>query len=122
MELGNMIFGNSRGEFEFPDRGIVNSIEWETLCEEAQVDICYGDPKWGVEREFCGFDNDVFTIRPYYWGEDETEVDLPNFIYKPTGFEIQWYKYAFRDSYMNFELTTEEILEIFRKCIDSINN
>jgi hypothetical protein len=118
MELGNMFFGNSRGLFEFPDRDIVNSNEWETLCKKAQVDVGYGAPE--VEREFYGFDNDVFTIRPYYWGEDEAEEELPNFVYKPIGFEIEWYKYAFRDSYMNFDLSKKQILEIFKKCAKSI--
>lgn len=118
MELGNLMFGNSRGNYEFPDRDIVNSTEWETLCEKAQVNISYGTPE--VEREFYGFENEVFTIRPYYWGDNEETSELPNFVYKPTGFKIEWYKYAFRDSYMNFALSIEDILEIFKNCADSI--
>jgi len=106
MELGNMFFGNSRGEFEFPDRQLVESKEWKKLAK--------------VDLEFDGFDNEVFTIRPYYWGDDEKEEALPNFIYKPTGFEIKWYKYAFRDSYMNQELSKAQIIDIFKKCGDSI--
>lgn len=117
MEFGNMMFGNSRGQFEFPDRDIVDFDEWGDLCVKAQLDF-YGTPE--VEREFYGFDNDVFTIRPYYWGDDEELEMLPNFLYKPTGFEIQWYKYPFRDSYMNQNLTKEEILDIFKKCAESV--
>lgn len=118
MELGNLIFGNSRGKYEFPERNLVNSPEWEDLCKAAEVCNCYGSPE--VERDFYGFDNEVFTIRPYYWGEDESIAALPNFHFKPTNFTIDWYKYAFRDSYMNQDLTTEQILEIFNKCIESI--
>lgn len=218
MELGNLIFGNSRGEYPFPDRNIVNSKEWKELCKRANVDIVYG---YSLEynNDFNGFDNEVFTIRPYYWGEctcgfEEKEEEwlqnhkhkdycyqslvekeliekgwqydkynfflsppknlldealeikdnirkkyckmlglpytgraahctcdykeeynkwreendhseqcllvLPNFHYKPTNFKIEWYKYAFRDSYMNQNLTKEEILEIFAKCAESI--
>jgi hypothetical protein len=110
IELGNLLFGNSRGEYCFPDRSLVNSKEWESLCDIAQVDE-YGEP---------GFENEVFIIRSYYWGEDDNMANLANFSYKPTGFEIQWYKYPFRDSYMNQNLSSEEILGIFNKCIASI--
>jgi len=106
MELGNMMFGNSRGEFEFPDRKLGYSEAWRVL---ANVDI-----------EYDGYDNEVFTIRPYYLGEDETQAVLPNFVYKPTGFEIQWYKHAFRDTYMNQDLSESQILYIFKECEESI--
>lgn len=106
-----MIFGNSRGQFEFPDREIVNSNEWCSITELLNMDYHMDD-----------FDNETFTIRPYYWGEDEELMELPNFIYKPTGFEIQWYKYPFRDSYMNQDLSKKEIINIFKKCVNSINH
>lgn len=117
MELGNLLFGHSRGEYVFPDRNLVNCREWNTLLEVARLDF------YGVSDDGnYGFDNDTFTIRPYYWGEDEEEADKPNFLYKPTGFEIRWYKYPFRDSYMNQNLTNKEIKKIFRNCIVSIQN
>ena len=118
MELGNLIFGNSRGEYPFPNRDIVKSEEWKELCKKAQVDISYGQPE--CNRDFNGFDNEIFTIRPYYWGDNEEIMELPNFIYKPTNFQIQWYKYAFRDSYMNQNLTEDEILNIFKECVKSL--
>ena len=106
MDLGNMMFGHSRGEFTFPDRALARSEEWRAL---SKIDI-----------ENDGFDNEIFTIRPYSYTDDELEESLPNFLYKPTGFEINWYKYAFRDSYMNQALDTTQILYIFQDCIDSI--
>lgn len=48
-----------------------------------------------------------------------------NFVYHPgkeDEFWIEWYKYPFRDSYMNKNLTENEILEIFRDCINKIKN
>jgi hypothetical protein len=106
-------------DYAFPDRQIVNSDEWNELCEKTNIDSCYGYPL-DEKREFYGFDNEMFTIRPYYWGEDEAIKELPNFLYKPTGFEIEWYKYAFRASYMNQDLSKEQILDIFKECIKSI--
>lgn len=41
MEIGNFIFGNSRGYYEFPDRNIVNSNEWQSLLKSTNLD-CYG--------------------------------------------------------------------------------
>jgi len=45
---------------------------------------------------------------------------MPNFHYKPTDYQIQWYKYPLRDSYANREITLQEFLEIIDKCIDSL--
>ena len=44
-----------------------------------------------------------------------------NFVYKPTGFAIQWYKYPLRDSYMNQEITRLEFYEIIKNCMKSID-
>jgi hypothetical protein len=46
---------------------------------------------------------------------------LPNFCHKPSGIEIQWYKYPLRDSYFNKEISLEEFSEIIDGCISSIN-
>jgi hypothetical protein len=44
----------------------------------------------------------------------------PNFEYKPTGFELQWYKYPLRDSYMNQKITVAQFNQIIEKCIESL--
>ena len=43
------------------------------------------------------------------------EIIQPNFLYKPTNLEINWYKYPLRDSYSNREFNEEELKEIFKK-------
>ncbi len=48
------------------------------------------------------------------------KIIKPNFLYKPTAFEIQWYKYPFRDSYMNINLSVSDFSEIVDKCIASV--
>lgn len=45
----------------------------------------------------------------------------PNFHYKPLGFEIRWYKYPLRDSYMNMDISLEEFASIIDECIKSLN-
>lgn len=74
--------------------------------------------KYKTERG--GFENNTFIINPYYWGEDEEVMKEPNFVFKPTGFTIDWYKYPLRDSYSNKEITFEELKEILRICKESV--
>ena len=117
MELGNVIFGNSRGEFEVP------RYEFEDillpLMEEVGVGLRGYDRD--MDETYATFDNDVFTIRPYYWGEDDKIAQLSNFVYKPTNFQIQWYKYPLRDSYMNQDISVEQFKEIIENCKKSIS-
>ena len=47
-------------------------------------------------------------------------IGKPNFLHKPSGFSIQWYKYPFRDSYMNQPISLEQFREIITDCIASL--
>lgn len=58
MELGNMVFGNSRGEYPMP-RGVGYEEELERLFKKI-------DPKYFREVEF---ENETFSVFPYYWGD-----------------------------------------------------
>lgn len=49
----------------------------------------------------------------------ECRLIQPNFLYKPTGFKIHWYKYPFRDSYMTPQIGAEEWAKIIDHCIAS---
>jgi hypothetical protein len=68
MELGNLIFGNSRGEYE------VDRL-WEDVflgfLEKANISF-YGHYEGGnkeYEAKDGGFENNVFRVKPYYWGD-----------------------------------------------------
>lgn len=70
MELGNLMFGNSRGEYPVEREG------WQEVFHEFLEEIGldgYGyiesksiDKKYETDRG--GFENDVFLVNPYYWG------------------------------------------------------
>lgn len=117
MELGNAVFGNSRGEFEI-DRDTYQDLFAE-FFRSIGIDS-YGVTTNILEKVYpeyikgCTFENDVFIVRPYYWGDDEEIASLPNFEYKPDGLKICWYKYMMRDAYSNKELTVEYIKEVFK--------
>lgn len=40
-------------------------------------------------------------------------------VYKPLNFTISWYKYPFRDSYMNKYISKNEFKDILKKCEES---
>ena len=67
-----------------------------------------------------GYENDTFLINPYYWGDDEEIAGEPNFVYKPTGFEIRWYKYPMRGATANRAFTEEEFDQMLGECLTSM--
>lgn len=115
MELGNMIFGHSRGECQ------VDRDRWTEffhgLLEQMGVDI------YGYSEDDCAGLLNVI-VRPYYWGDctcgavddeecrPECQLMLPNFEVPRLGFKMSWYKYAIRDAYSNMEMTEELASEI----------
>lgn len=121
--MDDMLFGNSRGEV-----GIPREVAWELPLQNL-MEICnlnaYGYNEYLGLR---GVDNALFAINPYYWGDctcggeenmtcaDDCELALPNFLFKPTGFRIEWYKYPLRDSYMSPGISVEDYRRIMECC------
>lgn len=129
MELGNFTFGNSRGEYpvdrswqdafvtklydmEFDSYGLPKKEESAYKGEFKVIKSKAGDSRY--------FENEVFMIMPYYWGDDDELSEMPNFIHKASGFHMSWYKYALRDSYMNKEISFVELMDIMEDCKKSI--
>lgn len=69
MELGNAIFGNSRGRHPV-DRDMQS--EWCDLMEACGFDS-YGHHDQSDDR--CIFENAVFRVQPYYWGDCECSYE-----------------------------------------------
>lgn len=75
-------------------------------------------------RHAC-IDTPLFTIRPFYWGnnDDFYALDLPNFVYKPFDYEVRWYKWPMRDAHANCLLSDDEwrfMLNSMRKYVDEL--
>ena len=68
-----------------------------------------------------GFENEIFLINPFYWGEDEDIQDKPNFVFKPMNIEIEWYKYPMRSAYSNKRVTYGDMKRILATCKSSIS-
>ena len=143
------MFGNSRGKYpvprewqdvfiEFLDEcgldgyGNINDTKLEKYLKTRESEYTYKDvygedcKNENIRKDFEEhpdieyFDNGIFIVNPYYWGDAEDLAVLPNFVYYPTGYEVQWYKYPLRDSYCNQDITFEEFKDILEKCRKSM--
>ena len=69
MEFGNMMFGNSRGNYHIPrDEGYEEQLE--------RLFDAYGGPDWHREWGYSPpFENDTFEVFSYWWGDCECGFD-----------------------------------------------
>ena len=125
IELGNLLFGHSRGSYAV-NRDEIQPKFYE-FFDRFGIDI-YGnvDAKSPFSemskydgKVYRSIDNDIFSISPYYWGDDEDVASAPNFLYKPEEIEIRWYKYCMRDAYSNVPLTKELVEKMLGRCASS---
>lgn len=100
---------NMEDMYKYPylvNRDLEKCVHWQRLIDLSLCDG-YGD-----------FENHLFKIHSYNWSNENDPA--PNFEFKPTGFKIEWYKHPFRASYMNYELSTKDIILIFEQCLKSV--
>lgn len=125
MELGNLVFGNSRGKYPM-ERGAGFEGELIHLVKVIDPKIDEWECIYGID-----FENDIFSMFKYYWEECDCvekshKADClavrPNFLFKPTGLEIRYYKYILRDAYSNQQITLEEFKKVIDQCINSLGN
>lgn len=95
-ELGQALFSNAYTHSHTADWatsgiGFLAETIAKTRGEDYFLDANYGaDP----------YENDTFVMRSYCWCDggipDHADFCPPNFVYKPTGLTISWYKHAGR--------------------------
>lgn len=70
------------------------------------------------------YSNDIFTVRAYYWGDDDDVINLPNFQYKD--FECYWYKHNMRGLTWKYKgkrdcnIPTSFIIKMLDDCFKSM--
>lgn len=89
--------------------------------------------KWDIEDCTCGLDDIAGDIheekgeyegnkyRANHWHDLDCRASEVNFLYKPTGFMIKWYKYALRDAYMSQDVSVDKFRDILDECVESVN-
>jgi hypothetical protein len=93
-------------------------VKLKELCET--YSIPWDDGNGCLAHCTCGHDKKWQEWRSVNDHKPDCKIVTPNFVYKPTGFEIRWYKYALRDSYANREFTKKELLQMMEHCKKSI--
>jgi len=116
LELGQMLFGfhNPTEEYSVPREKWMGG-PFQILI--AAITEKTGEKDYGYTPHFS---NDFFTMRPYYWGDEEDEMDKPNFEIPSENFRLTWYKYPFRSSYASEKLTPKRWNDLVQKCIKSL--
>ena len=121
MELDNLLFGNSRGDYK-----VDSSLEGMFVDALKQA----GFDKFGFCRTWksdtpaptpydeCATATHHFVIQPYVWDNLENAAICPNFFDRVTGLKLRWYQYPLRDSYANYDLTVEMLAPILQRLVE----
>lgn len=89
---------------------------WNEFQEEWDSQHNYYDP-FSNSGNVKGFNNGTFEVHAYDWAHDNQEYN-----FKCGDVKIQWYKYFPRGMYINKDLTPEQAIEMFDKCVRSLEN
>jgi len=93
------------------------SIEWAMIQALSRTDY-YGNHYGRFETDWGGFYDGTISIRSQSsYGFDNSG---PNFIFHPSGFNMEWYKYPWRSTEMSENLSIGEIKRIWRLCIEHL--
>lgn len=111
LELGNIMFnGNTIQRYICPKYIIALIRDLGQRIEQ----ITGNNP---CDNTGAIFETETFVIEAFNWNE---EIDQPyNFKYK--NIEINWYKRLGRDTTINGDYSTTQIIEMYNKCIEAID-
>lgn len=111
LELGNIMFnGNTIQKYICPKYIIALIRDLGQRIEQ----ITGNNP---CDNTGAIFETETFVIEAFNWNE---EIDQPyNFKYK--NIEISWYKRLGRDTTINGDYSTTQIIEMYNKCIEAID-
>lgn len=97
------------------------------LLEAGLRAIAEAAPREGdawAEKYGTNYENETFKMSRFCWCQKDDcpscTGDVPNFLYKPTGFSVDWYKYIGRSMEISEELDAKQITVIILDCLTSI--
>ena len=118
LELGNIMFNTNKNQILNCPRWVVALLEninnklkivaWNTDHKEFDSPFENTGNRWS---------NDVFEVQAYSWDD---EISQP-YNFKCGEIEISWYKYLGRDTTINAEYTEKELIDMYNKCIESLD-
>lgn len=110
--------GNESWRIHYPvadDTMLDQSPEWKMLRMLMRIDrrgLC-DDPDH--ENDEGGFEDDVVTTRAGF-----DSLGPPNFVFKPSGYCMSWFRHAWRVAFQSENLSMGEIRKVMRLCIEHI--
>lgn len=115
-ELGQILFGAPTGAYGTPEW--VDALITYLLAEIERV-------YWNKnQKQWDGHDDpklDGVVFNPYYWGDDEKELDKPNLAFpKLSPQEIRWYKHPGRGQSSSLSMDPEEWIKWFTDALEVI--
>lgn len=85
-----------------------HGIPWNDGLGSRSHCTCEHDSKW---RAFCAEHSHAA----------DCALELPNFVYKPTAFELCWYKYPLRGTTVNQKLASYDVIvQMVQHCVGSL--
>lgn len=97
-------------------RGIAHDQIYDRLCVEFKLNREFGC----AVHCTCDFEERWAAFCKENCHDPQCPIVRPNFLHKPSGFQVSWYKYPFRDSYMSEDLSVKEFAKIIDSCIESL--
>jgi len=77
-----------------------------------------------AEKYGTNFENEAFAMHRYCWCEKDDcpwcSGEAPNFLYKPTGFRLDWYKYIGRGMEPSESVSAFDVVVMIFRCLVSI--
>ena len=126
MEIGNALFGHSRGRYEIDGTSRAADLLSDTLTElgvtgrgrvdddnqeiiEPLIGVVLKETDRGVDVLNPQSGRLLMRLRAYWWGDDEDTVqaEAPNLEMPAVDVTVRWYKYWCRDAYANRPFTYE---------------
>lgn len=113
MEIGQMIFGNPVGAYETDD--VVDALLHFIMDEFRRVYQNVNQKDWYNDPTLVTATFPELEVRPYYWGDDETEAAKPNLAYGEV--EVRWYKHFGRSMTVNVDWNILEWVDWFEEVL-----
>ena len=107
-------------------RGSWGAYEDDSPIEKLLREFAFlhGDKNEWADKYGTLYEDDIVMMHPYCWCEDKDckwcNGDEPNFRYKPTRFEVRWYKYIGRSMEYNRSISSSEVEEMSKKLLPGV--
>ena len=89
---------------------------YRSLCKKHKVTY----PDGCAVHCTCGKYDAASEFADHHPHSDNCRLIQPNFLHKPSGFRVNWYKYPLRDSYMSPPIKLARWREVMAECLESI--